>query len=40
MGAGKIPFGIVPLVGKLALALHGPALGMIGDRVVAFDGHS
>ena len=37
--AGKIPFGIVPFVGVFALALHRPALGMIGDGVVAFDGH-
>ena len=37
--AGKIPFGVVPLVGELALALQRTALGMIGDGVVAFDGH-
>ena len=38
-GAGKIPLGIIPLVGKRIAALHRTTFGVIGNRVIAFDGH-
>ena len=38
--AGKIPLGIVPLMGDFAAALQCPTLGVIGDGIIAFDGDS
>ena len=35
---GKIPFGIIPLVGVLPFTFYCAAFGMIGDRIIAFDG--
>ncbi len=39
-GAGEIPFGVIPTVGERVAAFHRATLGVVGDRVIAFDGHS
>ena len=36
---GEIPFGIVPAVGKRIAAFHRTSLGVVGNRVIAFNGH-
>ena len=39
VGAGEMPFGVIPTVGKRAVAFHCAALGVIGHWIIAFDGH-
>jgi hypothetical protein len=38
-GAGKIPFGIIPTLGKRIASFHRATLGVVGNRVIAFNGH-
>src|SRR4051795_12517104 len=40
LGLGEVPGGAQPVVGDARRAFHGPALGEVGDGIVAHDGHA